>query len=70
MPRRYVLERSRSQAPVSGRRTRSVSDDDARRTRQRRRLLDGWLAAPDRTERVRRPLTGQRLPADLERTGP
>ncbi|WP_031507889.1 hypothetical protein [Streptomyces megasporus] len=30
-----------------------------------RRLLDGWLAAPDRNERVRRLLTEQLLPSDL-----
>ncbi|WP_405800615.1 hypothetical protein [Streptomyces sp. NBC_01506] len=33
------------------------------------RLLDTWLAAPDREERVRRLLTEQLLPADLEMPG-
>ncbi|MFC9970940.1 hypothetical protein ACFVH6_08570 [Spirillospora sp. NPDC127200] len=33
------------------------------------RLLDSWLAAPDRNARVRRLLTEQLLPADLESAG-
>ncbi|MFI6289049.1 hypothetical protein ACIBCM_30620 [Streptomyces sp. NPDC051018] len=33
------------------------------------RILDSWLAAPDRDARVRRLLTEQLLPADLERPG-
>ncbi|MFI6515728.1 hypothetical protein ACIBF1_09235 [Spirillospora sp. NPDC050679] len=33
------------------------------------RLLDSWLAAPDRDARVRRLLTGQLLPADLQSPG-
>ncbi|MER7081552.1 hypothetical protein ABT308_25670, partial [Saccharopolyspora kobensis] len=33
------------------------------------RLLDRWLAAPDRDARVRRLLTEQLLPADLEVAG-
>jgi hypothetical protein len=30
------------------------------------RMLDAWLATPDRNARVRRLLTEQLLPADLE----